>query len=58
MAAHGRFLISSMLLAALPVGSQGFDAISGAVLAAAAAWVTATALDQRLEERPAGSPRH
>ena len=57
MAAHGRFLVSSMLLAALLVGSQGFDAISGAVLAAAAAWVTATAMDQRLEERPAGSPR-
>jgi H+/Cl- antiporter ClcA len=53
MAAHGRFLVSSMLLAALLVGSQGFDAISGAVLAAAAAWVTATALDRRLEERPA-----
>jgi H+/Cl- antiporter ClcA len=50
MAAHGRFLVSSMLFAALLVGSQGFDAISGAVLAAAAAWITATALDQRLEE--------
>jgi H+/Cl- antiporter ClcA len=53
MAAHGRFLISSMLLAALLVGSPGFDAISGAVLAAATAWVTATGLDRRLEERPA-----
>jgi len=47
MAAHGRFLVSSMLFAALLVGSQGFDTISGAVLAAAAAWMAATALDQR-----------
>ena len=50
MAAHGRFLVSSMLFATLLVGSQGFDAISGAVLAAAAAWLTATALDPRLEQ--------
>jgi H+/Cl- antiporter ClcA len=55
MAAHGRFLISSMLFSALLVGSQGFDTISGAVLAAAAAWITATALDQRLEEPSAAA---
>jgi hypothetical protein len=36
-----------MLLATLLVGSQGFDAVPAAVLAAAAAWITRTALDQR-----------
>ena len=53
MAAHGRFLVSSMLFATLLVGSQGVDAISGAVLAAAAAWLTAAALDPRLEQAAA-----
>ena len=49
MAAHGRFIVTSMLFAALLVGTQGLDAIPGAVLAAAAAWLTATALDRRRE---------
>jgi hypothetical protein len=34
MAAHGRLILTSMLFAALLVGTQGFDAIPGAVLAA------------------------
>ena len=46
-AAQTRLLLSSMLLATLLVGSQGFDAVPAAVLAAAAAWITRTALDQR-----------
>jgi H+/Cl- antiporter ClcA len=45
MAAYGRFVLTAMLFAALLVGSAGFDAIPGAVLAAAAAWLTVTALD-------------
>jgi hypothetical protein len=36
-----------MLFSALLVGMQGFDAVPAAVLAAAAAWLTATALDDR-----------
>jgi hypothetical protein len=34
-----------MLFAGLLVGTQGIDAVPAAVLAAAAAWITATALD-------------
>jgi H+/Cl- antiporter ClcA len=49
MAAHARFILTSMLFAALLVGMQGLDTIPGAVLAAAAAWLTATALDRRRE---------
>jgi H+/Cl- antiporter ClcA len=56
MAAYGHFVLTAMLFAALLVGSQGFDAIPGAVLAAAAAWLTVTALDRRLEERSASPP--
>jgi H+/Cl- antiporter ClcA len=56
MAAYGRFVLTAMLFAALLVGSQGFDTIPGAVLAAAAAWLTVTAMDRRLEERSASSP--
>jgi H+/Cl- antiporter ClcA len=47
MAAHGRLVLTSMLFAALLVGTQGLDAIPGAVLATAAAWVTTTAIDRR-----------
>jgi H+/Cl- antiporter ClcA len=50
MAAQTRFILSAMLFGALLVGSQGVDAVPAAVLAAAAAWLTATALAQR---RPA-----
>jgi chloride channel protein, CIC family len=46
MAAQSRLLLSSMLLASLLVGSQGADAVPAAVLAAAAAWLTATALER------------
>ena len=46
-AAQTRLLLSSMLLATLLVGSQGLDAVPAAVLAAAAAWIARTALDQR-----------
>jgi chloride channel protein, CIC family len=56
MAAYGRFVLTAMLFAALLVGSQGFDTIPGAVLAAAAAWLTVAAMDRRLEERSATPP--
>ncbi|HEX6652326.1 MAG TPA: chloride channel protein [Thermoleophilaceae bacterium] len=56
MAAYGRFVLTAMLFAALLVGTQGFDTIPGAVLAAAAAWLTVTAMDRRLEERSASPP--
>ena len=56
MAAYGRFVLTAMLFAALLVGSQGVDTIPGAVLAAAAAWLTVTAMDRRLEERSATPP--
>lgn len=46
MAAHGRLILTAMLFAALLVGTQGFDAIPGAVLAAVAAWMTVSALDR------------
>jgi H+/Cl- antiporter ClcA len=47
MAAQSRLLLSSMLLASILVGSQGADAVPAAVLAAAAAWLCATALERR-----------
>ena len=47
MAAQSRLLLSSMLLATLLVGAQGTDAVPAAVLAAAAAWLSATALERR-----------
>ena len=53
MAAQTRFVVTSMLFAALLVGSTGLDAVPAAVLATAAAWLTASALDAR--PRP-GSP--
>ncbi|MGH3036455.1 MAG: chloride channel protein [Gaiellaceae bacterium] len=45
-AAQSRLLLTSMLFAALLVGTQGLDAVPAAVLAAAAAWITATGLDR------------
>jgi chloride channel protein, CIC family len=53
MAAQTRFVLTSMLFAALLVGSDGLDAVPAAVLATAAAWLTASALDAH--PRP-GSP--
>lgn len=49
-AAQARLLLAPMVFAALLVGTQGFDAVPASVLAAAAAWLTATALERR-EER-------
>jgi chloride channel protein, CIC family len=51
MAAQARLILSSMLFGALLVGSQGLDAIPAAVLAAVAAWLTATALDRPVSGR-------
>ena len=47
MAAQSRLLLSSMLLAAILVGPSGADAVPAAVLAAAAAWLCASALERR-----------
>jgi chloride channel protein, CIC family len=47
MAAQTRLLISPLLLASLLVGPEGSDTIPAAVLAAAAAWIFATALERR-----------
>jgi chloride channel protein, CIC family len=46
-AAQSRLLLSSMLLAAILVGAQGSDAVPAAVLAAATAWLGATAFERR-----------
>ena len=46
-AAATRLLLASMLFATLLVGAQGLDAVPAAVLAAVAAWLTATAIDRR-----------
>jgi chloride channel protein, CIC family len=45
MAAQTRLVVTSMLFAALLVGSGGFDAIAGAVFATVASWMTVQALD-------------
>lgn len=50
MAAQSRLLLASMLLATILVGSQGADAVPAAVLAAATAWLCATALERRPAE--------
>ena len=52
MAAATRLVISALVVATLLVGSAGADALPAAVLAAAAAWMTVTAL----EPRPAPAP--
>ena len=51
MAAQSRLILTSMLFAALLVGTRGFDTISATVLAAAAAWLTVTELDRRRPSR-------
>jgi len=47
MAAGTRLLITSVLFAALLVGTAGIDATPAAVLAAAAAWLTMQGVDRR-----------
>jgi H+/Cl- antiporter ClcA len=49
LAAQTRFILTAMVFAALLVGSQGIDATPAAVLSAAAAWLTVTALERRRE---------
>ena len=53
MAAQTRLILTSMLFSALLVGLQGLDATPAAVLAAAAAWLTATGLENRRQAAPA-----
>jgi len=53
MAAGTGLLITSTLFAALLVGSNGLDAVPAAVLAAAAAWLTIRAIEQRATEAAA-----
>ena len=57
LAAMTRLLFASLLFAALLVGIPGLDAIPAAVMAAAAAWVTRTALDRRFGDPAAPAPR-
>ncbi len=45
MAAQTRLVVTSMLFAALLVGSPGFDAVAGAVFATVASYLTVQALD-------------
>lgn len=52
MAAGTRLVFSSLLFASLLVGTSGLDAIPAVVLAVVAAWLTAKAIDQRLEPTP------
>jgi H+/Cl- antiporter ClcA len=47
MAAMTRLLFSSVLFSALLVGTAGVETVPAAVLAAAAAWLTVSALDRR-----------
>lgn len=56
MAAMTRLLFASLVLATLLVGTNGFDAIPAAVLAAAAAWVTTAALERRARANAPDSP--
>jgi H+/Cl- antiporter ClcA len=53
MAATTRLLITPALFASLLVGTAGLDAVPAAVLAAAAAWLTISALDRRAPDAPA-----
>jgi H+/Cl- antiporter ClcA len=53
MAAATRLLISSLVVAALLVGTGGLDAIPAAVLAAVAAWLTVNALEPEQSPAPA-----
>jgi H+/Cl- antiporter ClcA len=50
LAAQTRFILSAMVFSALLVGTQGLDTTPAAVLAAAAAWLTVSALDRRAQD--------
>jgi H+/Cl- antiporter ClcA len=54
LAAQTRLVLTAMLFGTLLVGTPGLDAVPAAVLAAAAAWITVTALDGR--PAPSASP--
>jgi H+/Cl- antiporter ClcA len=56
MAAGTGLLFSSLLFAALLVGVNDVDVLPAAVLAAAAAWMTATAIRARWPERVVSAP--
>jgi H+/Cl- antiporter ClcA len=55
MAAQTRLILSGLVFALLLVGSGGFAAIPAAVLAAVAAWLTASALVRPAEPGPASA---
>jgi H+/Cl- antiporter ClcA len=57
-AAQTKLVLTSMLFATLVVGTQGLDAVPAAVLAAAAAWIATTALDQRLASKSPNGDAH
>jgi Zn-dependent alcohol dehydrogenase len=57
-AAQTKLVLTSMLFATLLVGTQGLDAVPAAVLAAAAAWIATTALDQRLASKSPNGDAH
>ena len=56
MAAGTGLLFSSLLFAALLVGANDIDVIPAAVMAAAAAWIVATAIKTRWPEPPITAP--
>jgi hypothetical protein len=56
MAAMTKLLFAPLLFAALLVGSSGLDAISAAVLASVAAWVTTNALERLAGAAVAAGP--
>jgi H+/Cl- antiporter ClcA len=53
MAAQTKLVLTAMIFAALLVGTGGTDAVPAAVLAAATAWIAATALEKRKQAAPA-----
>jgi hypothetical protein len=53
MAGQTRLVISAVLFSSLLVGSAGVDTVSAAALAAAAAWITTTALSRETDPKPA-----
>jgi H+/Cl- antiporter ClcA len=56
MAAQTRLVVTSMLFAALLVGSPGFDAIAAAVFATVSAYLTAQALDPPIPTTAEAAP--